>query len=120
VANGVCSGLDQLPILAPAWEDKPIRIRAVTIGLQISPRWRDIIFGRPTDGYVFAGNSYVPDIMALHLGPGTVTNVLAPEIAFLLPAKGPTVDDHTHVDTHVNCQAGYHFRAWLIVYYDFP
>jgi hypothetical protein len=120
VAEGVCNGDDQLPILSPAWEDRPIRIRSVTVGLQIIGwRLRDVVRGFRPSGYIFAGNSYVPDIMALQLGPGATTNVLPSEIAFLLPGKGPNVDPHTHVDAHVSCSPGYSFRAWLIVYYDF-
>lgn len=111
-AHGVCSGLDDLPILEPAWEDQPITITSVTIGLRL---WDSR--GGAT-GTLFAGNSYVPDVMALQIGPGATTRSFGPREVFTLPGKPPS--PHYHVDLHMDCTQGASYEAWLIVYYTLP
>jgi hypothetical protein len=90
--RGTCNGIDQLPIFEQPWEHAPIEILAVSISLRA-----DI---PPGSGYVFAGNSFDPDIMAFQIGTGATTRTFMPGHAFVLPAAGPNAP---HIDLHVSC-----------------
>src|SRR5207248_2990905 len=80
-ANGLCDGHDQVSILAEPWESAPIAIVGVAVGLEL-----DV----PTpNAYVFAGNSYVPDVMALRIGAGSESVMYPAGHAFPFPGLGP-------------------------------
>lgn len=92
-ATGQCTGVEQVAILQPPWESAPIRIVGIGIGLQLD--------SLPSNAYIFAGNSYVPDLMALHVGAGSETVMYPAKSGFALPAAD--VDPASHVDAHVSC-----------------
>ena len=97
--QGKCDGKDQLPILEDLWEPEPISIVGTSI------RWwasSDVHVN-----YVFAGNSYTPDVMNWLGGPGAST-VMFP--AGLVMPLGPK----KHVDLHVSCYpAGVEFQGYF-------
>jgi hypothetical protein len=95
IGQGLCDGKDQVAIKEQPWEDRPITIRGVTIGLLTQP---------PTAmAYAFAGNSFMPDVIALQIGPGASPPSLPAGITFSLP--GHTDSPDVHVDAHVSCAA---------------
>jgi hypothetical protein len=118
-ANGRCTGQDEIPIIEAAWEDQPITITSVTIGLKLGQNnwWRRILYQRPT-GVIFAGNSYIPDLMALQIDQGVTTRTFGPGEMFSLPGKPPS--PHHHIDLHLQCTKSSYYEVWLIVYYRLP
>jgi len=116
--SGPCDAQDHRAI-ERAWEPNPITIRKVTVGLTIVPTprkhwWRD---PPAATGYAYAGNSAVPDVMALVLNGGVRTEDYPADAAFTLPAKGTLPAGEDHVDIHVSCSGGSSFSGWLIVGY---
>src|SRR5262249_32704149 len=77
--SGICDGTDQVSILAPPWEPLPIEIVGVAVGLKI--------WGAGDRGYIFAGNSYSPDVMLFHVGDGSETVMFPKGLSFYLPTK---------------------------------
>lgn len=101
---GTCDGQDNIPINQNAWESKPIFITGIDIAA----------FQVPPGGfqYVFAGNSFTPDVMAF-IGNGSTqiqkTFPLGSEMLFASPG---------HVDLHVACATpGAQYQLEYIVYY---
>jgi hypothetical protein len=95
IATGLCNGIDETPILQTPWEDTAISIIGVGIGLTINT-------DAPDPGtYVFGGNSFVPDPMALHMGTGSETIMYPNGESFPFPAAGDGTEPH--VDAHVSC-----------------
>jgi hypothetical protein len=101
---GRCNGQDQVPILQKAWESRPIKIRAVSVGLMLDGKLAN-------SGYALVGNSAHPDIMAQQAGAGASTVSLDPPFDF--PA---TRDDHTHIDVHISCPDG-NYQSFVVLYY---
>src|SRR5665213_3362424 len=86
IATGFCDGLDQVPILERPWEKVPIIIVGAAVGLMLdSPS---------PNAYAFAGNSYVPDVMALRIGAGSETVMYPADHGFALPAGGSVNPPH--------------------------
>jgi len=121
--TGVCLGRDQVPILQPPWEPRPISIIGVSIAVQMYGRrsWKDWWRGDPVNMYAFAGNSHVPDVMAFHAASGTSSHTVMypPGVAFKLPAWSADAQRTRlpHVDLHVSCTGWGSFGAWLVIYY---
>lgn len=124
VGSGKCDGQDQLPIKSTPWEDRPIAIVGVSLGLVTHP---------PTKmAYAFAGNSYVHDIMALQIGAGSTTVMFPSGMSFPLPAAPH--GQAFHVDTHVSCtpllpdgkaypsadRGAANYQIWMVVFYTIP
>ena len=107
--SGVCDGTDQVPILERPWEPVAIEIVGVTVGLKI--------WGAGERGYIFAGNSYSPDVMLFHVGEGSETVMFPKGLSFYLPPKAAHVDASVHVDEHVLCWGDKAYYAWLVIYY---
>ncbi len=113
-ARAVCDGKDQLaaisdnhcpvgqtcpycpsgkdcPLIQP-WEPVPIEIRGVEIALS----WGAL-------SYAYAGNNYVPDVMAFMGSGQTHRQQWFPEgLSFAMPAAG-SVGGSPHIDLHVSC-----------------
>ena len=91
------------------WEPVAIEIVGVTVGLKI--------WGPGERGYIFAGNSYSPDVMLFHVGEGSETVMFPKGLSFYLPPKAAHVDASVHVDEHVLCWGDKAYYAWLVIYY---
>src|SRR6516165_6384769 len=113
IGRGACTGQDQLPLVdtnAPGkgweepWEPYPILFKAVSILILQEPQ--DL--GTPTVfRYIFAGNSYTPDIMAEFGAYATSQIVQIPGNGMPFPAQGQqTWPGGNHIDLHVNCVGG--------------
>lgn len=111
-ASGTCDGQDQLAMLAgprvaatqmvQPWEPVPITI----VGYQI------VLFEGAMQ-YVFAGNSYTPDIMGwLGSGQSAHGDFYPAGTGFAFPAAGADV----HLDLHFSCRTG-SFQGFYTVFY---
>jgi len=124
MGSGICDGTDQLPILEPPWEPRPISIVGVTIAVRTTGSyekhlhrwWRS---STPQSFYAYAGNSFVPDVMLFRISEGSETVMYPPPLAFKLPAA--TEEMRTtrlpHIDLHVSCSGWGLYQAWLVLYY---
>src|SRR5690349_13371261 len=65
--------------------------------------------------YIFAGNSYTPDIMAILGGYSQNQTVMFPGAGFPFPPIG--TPGNNHVDLHVNCAGRGSYQIYYTLYH---
>jgi len=116
--TGTCNGQDQLPLTGTnsgqgwqnPWEPFPIQIKGVAITTFQDPS-KDL----NQFEYIFAGNSYTPDIMAILGGYSQNQTVMFPGAGFPFPPIG--TPGNNHVDLHVNCAGRGSYQIYYTLYY---
>ena len=118
-ASGTCTGGDVLAKLADnagfpntqfvtPWELGPISIVGISfLDLQ----------GNLAAGYVLAGNSYTPDIMAAFSGNRANTVFFPSGMSFQFPGPSATPP---HIDLHTTCAPGSNFQGFYTIFYTVP
>jgi hypothetical protein len=107
-AMGDCTGGDQLPIFERAWESSSILI----VGVKLT------FISRPSQLlYVFAGNAFAPDVMAIWNGEeatSTTAQFMPAGTGFPLPAAGAMPWGQDHVDLHLSCSGQFSlYMTWF-------
>ncbi len=116
-ASGKCTGGDQVAILMPPWEPSPITIRAASASGIVQS------VGHPVALYVFAGNSFTPDVMAGKVfGAGADQAAATAAQSFPVDAGMPLdTEPASHIDAHLWClPVGAAFQVSETVWYTIP